>query len=345
MRVAVVGGSGNVGSALLHRLAEDAATHLVGVSRRVPGPADAGRADWYPVDIASHDAVGDLTAAFTGADAVVHLAWRIQPSHDTAGLERVNLDGTRHVLAAVAAAAVPHLIVASSVGAYAPARKDVPVHESWPTTGIASSTYSRHKAQVETLLDGFERDHPDRVVSRLRPALVFQQRAASEIARYFLGPLVPRQVLGRLHLPGIPLPAQLVFQCVHADDLAEAFAIVLRTRAPGAFNVATDPPLTPPDLVRALGASRRLPLPLPVLRAVADLTWRARLQPTDAGWLDLAAGCPIMATDRIRDLGWEPRQAAVPALQELIDGIRDGAGDPRYPSLAPQRPLDSRRQG
>ena len=47
---------------------------------------------------------------------------------------------------------MPALVYASSVGAYAPGPKDRRVPETWPTTGVESSFYSRDKAAVERLL-------------------------------------------------------------------------------------------------------------------------------------------------------------------------------------------------
>ena len=56
---------------------------------------------------------------------------------------------------------MPALVYASSVGAYSPGPKDRAVDESWPTGGIQTSFYSRHKAEVERLLDVFETEHAD----------------------------------------------------------------------------------------------------------------------------------------------------------------------------------------
>jgi len=64
-----------------------------------------------------------------------------------------------------------------------------------------------------------------------------------------------------------------------------------------------------------------------VLRAAAALTWRARLQPTPPGWLDMALAVPLMDTTRAREhLGWTPRHTSVDAFTALFDGLRDGAG-------------------
>ena len=61
---------------------------------------------------------------------------------------------------AVAAANVPTLLYASSIGAYRSGPKDHAVDESWPTEGIPTSLYSRQKAKVERRLDGFEAKRP-----------------------------------------------------------------------------------------------------------------------------------------------------------------------------------------
>lgn len=328
----MTGATGNLGTALLRRLAaETSVTSLVGVARRTPGRRPAAPydgVDWVALDIAEPAATARLTAVLRGADAVVHLAWRIQPTHDESLLWRTNVDGTRHVLAAAAGARVPHVVVASSVGAYSPAPKDSPVDESWPTDGIRTSAYSREKVVVERLLDLFEREHPDVAVARLRPGLVFAGDAASEIARFFLGPLVPTSALGRLRLPFLPLPRQLQFPAVHADDVAAAFWAVLEARATGPFNVAAEPVLTPPLLARALGAGGSRHVPLPLLRALAAVTWTLRLQPSDAGWVDVASQCPVMRTDRLAALGWRATRSATSALDELLEGMRTGRGGP-----------------
>lgn len=341
----MVGATGNVGTALLRRLgAEPSVTAVGGVSRRPAGnppepPYDA--VEWLHTDLSTPDCLPALTRHLHDADAVVHLAWKIQPGRDEAELWRTNVDGARRVMEAVAAAGVPHLVVSSSVGVYSPGPKDVAVDEDWPRLGIPTSSYSRHKVVVEEMLDRFAATNPRTSVARVRPGLVFQADAGAEIARFFLGPLVPVGVLGRVRLPWLPLPAELVFQAVHADDLAAAVWAVLDAQADGPFNVADDPVLTPADLAGAVGADGTRPMPLRVLRGLAAASWRAHLQPTDPGWVDLAAHCPVMSTARIRSLGWTPTTTATQALSELVEAISGGRGGPG-PALRPRGLIEGR---
>jgi nucleoside-diphosphate-sugar epimerase len=232
------------------------------------------------------------------------------------------------VFDAVARAGVPTLVYASSVGAYSPGPKDDPgVDESWPTDGIQSSFYSRHKAEVERLLDRFEREHPGVRTVRLRPGLIFKSQAASEQRRYFAGPLVPTFLMHPRFIPVVPDTPRLRFQAVHADDVAQAYCLAVVNRdARGAYNVAAKPVLDPDRLGELLGA-RKVPVPGAVLRGAAAVTWRLRLQPSPEGWVDMALGVPVMDTSRARtELGWEPQRTGGEALLELLRGMRDQDG-------------------
>ena len=335
-RIAIVGASGNVGTALLSRLssAEDI-SEVRGIARRLPPPtAPYDRTRWIACDISSDTARSQLAGAFANVDVVVHLGWQIQPSHDEKQLWRTNVAGSAAVFDAAATAGVSHIVYASSVGTYAPGPKDPPVDESWPATGVSTSSYGRHKAAVEAWLDAWETRHPALTVTRVRPGLAFQRQAASQITRYFLGPFVPVSLAGRIRLPLVPLSGQLVFQAVHTDDLADAYLLAIRSRLPGPVNVAADPVLGPADLAAVIRARRVIRVPLGLLRGIASLTWHLRLQPTSPGWLDLAGSLPIMDTSRARtELGWKPRSSSRQALEELVAGMADRAGTASPPMV------------
>ena len=322
MRVAVVGATGNVGTSLLRALGDDPSIdEIVGIARRRP-QLSFPRTTWVCADIVTDD----LVSVLRGADAVVHLAWLIQPSRDRATTRSVNVDGSRRVFEAAAAAGVGTIVYASSVGAYSPGPKDRHVDESWPTGGIPTSFYSRDKSDVEAILDGFEAAHPDIRVVRLRPGLIFKGEAASGIRRLFAGPLLPTPLLRRGLIPIVPEMERLRFQAVHSFDVGEAYHLALTRDVRGAFNVAAEPVLDPPELARLLDA-RPVPIAPRVLRTAVTAAWKLRLQPTPPGWLDLALGVPLMDTTRAREeLGWTPARTAGEALLELIDAMRRGEG-------------------
>lgn len=340
MRVVVVGATGNVGTALLRALQADPAFGgVVGVARRYPDRAQAPYAgvDWHLVDVAHQDgdAVRDrLVDAFTGAEAVVHLVWAIQPNKRREYMRRVNVDGTRRVAEAAARAGVDHLVVASSVAVYSPVQDDIPRTEAASRNGIPSSHYSVDKAAQERMLDELEAKHPELAVARMRTALVFQADAGAQIQRYFLGPLVPARLLRERGLPVVPLPAGLRLQIVHAEDAASAYTAVLRERARGAFNVAASDTLWPQDLARILDHGRHVEVSALAIRPFVHYAWRAGLVAADAGWLDMAMGVPLMDSSRVRELGWSECRTAEQALSELLTGLRERRGT----GSAPLRP-------
>lgn len=332
MRIVVTGASGNVGTALLLALGKTGEHELIGLSRREPpGAVPYKWAEWVSADLGAPDAAQTLTEVFAGADAVVHLAWLIQPSRERQLMRRTNQGGTAAVARASVDAGVTHLVHLSSIGAYAPGRGRT-VDESWPTTGVATSSYSVDKAAAEAIVTRVENDL---VLSRVRPGLIFQDAAASEVTRYFLGPLVPSLLLRRGVIRFAPFPDALAFQVVHADDVATAIALVLRERAAGAFNVAASPVIDRAVFRRVFGGVGPS-VPPALLRALAAATWRARLQPTEPGWVDLAAQVPLMKTDRIEALGWAASKDGAEVLGSFVDAMGRGAGLPG-PLLEPRR--------
>ncbi|MGC0238761.1 NAD-dependent epimerase/dehydratase family protein [Arthrobacter nitrophenolicus] len=346
MRIAITGASGNAGTALLRNLQghlskKPGSLEVVGMSRRLPDTTREpySGVDWHTLDVGLERDKPLLEAALRGVDAVVHLAWQIQPNRDLEQLYRTNVTGTRNVLAAAKAAAAKQVVCASSVGAYSKAPKDRRTDESWPAEGMPGSHYSRHKAEQEKLLDEFAAAEPGISVARLRPGLIFQRDAGSEIGRYFLGPVYPRLLPARPRIPLLPAPDDLIFQAVHADDVAEAYWRVIDQRASGAFNIAAEPVLTPRELARILGARRILPIPMGLLHRLVGLAWWLRLVPTDSGWVEMAAGAPVMDTSRARRiLGWEARTSSVDAVKEVLEGMGQGKGISPSPVLKPRKP-------
>lgn len=325
MRIVIIGASGNLGTAVLRAVqTRELPWEVVGVCRRLPpreAPYDV--ADWRRADVAADGAGEHLAEIFRGADAVVNLAWGFQPTRDARRLERVGVGGSAAMLDAAVRAGVGHVLQMSSVGAYGPGAAGRRVDESYPTDGIGTSVYSRHKAAVEHLLDDFEREQPDILVTRFRPGLVMQRAAGSALLRYAVPGYLPAGLIRRL--PLLPVDRSLVVPVVHADDVASAVIGALQRRAPGAFNLAAEPPMTRDDIAAVLHA-RPVHLPAAWLRAVVAATWHVHLQRLDAGWIDLAFGVPLLDTSKARaELDWQPLVDAKSALAEAISGMAAAA--------------------
>jgi UDP-glucose 4-epimerase len=323
-RIVVTGATGNIGTSVVRALsAHPGVASVVGVARREP-TWSVPKTTWVAADVRD-----DLTTTFRDADAVIHLAWQFQPTHSPEQTWRANVLGSKAVFAAVVAAKVPALVHASSVGAYSPGPKDRPVDESWPTDGWPQAAYTREKAYLERVLDGFDEDV--RVV-RIRPAFVFKHAAAQEQRRIFASRLIPTRLVGLT--PIIPDLPGLVMQAVHTEDLAQAFTAAALGHVSGPFNIAADPVVDVPLLADLLHA-RPVRMPTPPIRAALALAWRLRLVGASPDLFDAVLRLPLMDTTRAREhLGWRPRHSSREALRELLTGLE-------HPTALPTPPLAS----
>ena len=323
MRVVVVGATGNLGTSVLRSLeSEESVESVLGLARRLPD-LTVPKVEWASADVVSDD----LVPHFRSADAVVLLAWLIQPSRNLTKQWMVNVEGSTRVARAAKEAGVPSLVYASSVGAYSAGPKDRRVDENWPTGGVPSSYYGRHKAEVERRLDRFEAESPEVRVVRMRPGLVFKKEAAEGIRRLFAGPFFPSVLANPALINIVPDIENLRSQVIHSYDVGEAFRLgIVNGDVRGPFNLAAEPVLDAGEIGRILNA-RPVPTSAGVVRAGVGLSWALRLQPVPPGWLDLSRNVPVMDTTKARtELGWTPRYSADEALLDLLEGLRTGSG-------------------
>lgn len=332
LRVVVTGATGNVGTSVMRALAGDSRiASVLGLARRVPD-LDISRTSWAAVDLAREDAGERLVRHLEGADAVVHLAWRFQPTHSPATTWQTNVLGSLRLFDAVAAAQVPALVHASSVGAYTPGPKTGPgVDESWPTHGWPEAAYCREKSYLERALDAFELRQSSTRVVRMRPAFMFKETSASEQRRIFAGKFLPGPLIRPGLLPFVPDIEGLRFQALHTDDAAQAYLSAVLLDARGAFNLAAEPVVdarTLGDLLKA----KVVRVPRQAAHAVVSAAWGLRAVPASPQLFDALLRMPVMSTARAREeLDWEPRHSAKAALEEFLRGVRKGSGERTAP--------------
>src|SRR4051812_22478305 len=143
------------------------------MARRSFDPAARG---WRKVEYRQGDVLdrASVQRLCDGADVVVHLAFIIVAGSRES--EHVNLEGSRNVFEAAAAAGARRLVYASSVAAYGFPDLDRPIVEDDPAAGNAAMPYSHHKAQVEALLSDVL-DDSDIDAYIFRPCIVAGPRA------------------------------------------------------------------------------------------------------------------------------------------------------------------------
>lgn len=327
LKVVVTGATGNIGWSLLESLRNDPDIEsILGLARRSP-QTTLSKVTWVQRDVASDD----LTECLSSADALVHLAWMIQPTRNPLETWNANVLGSQRVFDAVAAARIPTLIYMSSVGAYSPGPKGHRVDEEWRTDGWPDAAYTREKAYVERALDAFELAHPQVRVARFRPGFVLQRVSASEQRRLFAGRFLPQRLLTPTFVPVVPELEGLCFQVVHAQDVAEAIRLALKGSAVGAFNLAAEP-VVDVDLLAQIFKARPVRLPTAVARSALKTLWAAHVAPVPPGLFDAFLALPLLETRRARtELGWHPAWSTQEVFSDLLGGMAQLADAPTPP--------------
>lgn len=116
-RVLVTGGTGTLGRHLVARLTDAGYTPRI-MSRQPSALPAQSDLEWAQADLATGEG---LSAAIAETDVVVHAASKPFPPYR--GPKTVDVGGTRHLMDAVAAADVGHLVYVSIVGI-----DDIPYH-------------------------------------------------------------------------------------------------------------------------------------------------------------------------------------------------------------------------
>ena len=244
----------------------------------------------------------------------MHLAWLIQPSRDATALEAVNVHGSAARVRGGRGGG--RRARSSTRRRSAPTRPGRPtgerVDESWPTDGMPSSFYARHKAQAERRARRDRGDAPGLRVVRLRPGLIFKREAASGDPPAVRRPAAP----GAAREPApaarrCRCRAGLRVQAVHGADVAEAYRLaVTDERRPRRLQRRRRAGARRGRRSAARSSARPVALPPGAVRALTDADAGAcTLQPTPAGLARHgAAASRCMDAARIRsELGWEPR--------------------------------------
>ena len=311
-RALVTGATGLVGSHIVERLIADG-WNVRALVR------DASAAQWLRdagADLARGDILDGATlrAALADCDTVFHCAALISASGSWDRFQRANIEGTRAVIDAVAAAKA-RLVHTSSVAVYGDdARyRDTPTDEDTPLAPLEEHAYyARSKRESEHLvLDAHATG--ELWATAIRPPMIYGRRDRQ---------LVPR--FARVMRTGIfPLFAhgRSTMSLVHASAVADGAVRAARCELAGgrAYNLANDFPVTVADMVQlgSNGLGRRVlgvHVPLALARAsFGTLARTAQLAHRDAMAVQLSNAVNTFSRDNPftserarRELGWSP---------------------------------------
>jgi len=310
----VTGATGQVGHHVIQRLQRDGWE----VRALVRDAARAGALSRAGVTLATGDVLEPtgLGRAARGCDVVFHTAAAITPRGGWEAYSRPNVEGTRNMIAA-AAAAHARLVHVSSVAVYGAAERYEAgagsVTEDTPLAPLGDDAwYARSKRESEALVLDAHRAG-ELWATAVRPDVIYgthDRQFVPRIARLMRRGVVPLVRGGRSTMA-----------VVHAANVADGMVRAAGCDAAGgrAYNLANDFDVSVArffDLAaEGLGIRvRRLPVPYAVARAgiaiaglVSSVTSGGRYRAALAASLDFISRDNPFNSDRARrELGWDP---------------------------------------
>lgn len=283
--ILVTGGLGVMGATLVKGLVDR------GFKVRVLDARDRfrSRLDGYDVDIR----IGDITKpeslpeAMEGVDTVYHLAAVLIP-RDQSLFEKINVGGTRNMIAASIAVGVKHFILVSSASV------------TYPHTTL----YSLSKRKTERLI----KEQTAMKWTIVRPTLAYNENGADEFNMFLANlrkfPIVPFIGSG-----------QAMKRPVHCDDLMEGFlAVAGNEKAYGkTYAFSGGEAITIKEMaklmLRHVGEKRIfVHIPIPICRVVAFFAEKYQEKPI-LTWNAIAGvmqDANLDNTEAQQDLGYKP---------------------------------------
>jgi UDP-glucose 4-epimerase len=329
MKYLITGGSGYIGGRLTDLLLEREDAEVVNLDVRPPA-LPRQRARFVRMDIRDRGILALLEAE--RPDALVHLAFILNPIHDEQTMYDIDVNGTQNVLDAASRAGIGHLLVASSTTAYgAWPDNPVPLTEDDPVRGMPNYEYARDKTEIDRLCQLWAAQHPDRAMTIVRPTIVFGPNVDNYIIRNWTkAPFISL-------IDGVDLDLQFV----HEDDVVDAMSRLLLERRGGIFNLTADGTVKVSEAAKIAGLKTRR-IPARMAKRIAGAGWRLRVPTFEApsGQVDFVRYPWIASNEKLKaELGWTPRYTSRETLEIALRAKGVGAPAPAAAAPAPPPPV------
>lgn len=299
MRYLITGGAGYIGSRLAETLGRRDETDLLVIADVRPPRVIGPKSVYVRADVRDRAAIRALLER-ERIDTIVHLAFILNPIRDEARMYDIDVNGTQAVLQAASEAGIRQVLVTSSTTAYGAFPDNPrPIAEDHPVRGVPDFSYARDKTESDRLCQLWAADHPDRVMTIVRPCIVFGPNVDNYLSRIWeRGPEMPifDGVDGRV-------------QFVHEDDVVAAIDGLLEARAGGAFNVTGDGTMTWRETAELVGLKvkeRRFGLQYRLVKAL----WTLRVPRVEApaGNLHFIRHPWVASNQKLKAaIEWQPR--------------------------------------
>lgn len=303
-RIAITGINSYFAKTVLGKLETDPdVTSIVGIDV-VPGQFTSPKIEFHQEDVRS-EAVFKL---LEGVDTVVHLAFIVQEIRDKQRTHDINLNGSINVFNACVANRVGKIVYTSSIASYG-AHPDNPIGmaEDHPLRPNPDSYYSSDKATIENFLAGFAKEHPEIMLTILRPPVIVGPRLQNFGADAFTKKR-SLAIKGR----------DTEIQFLHEKDLSTALYLAITRRVPGIYNIAADDYSTV-RRINAMAGVKLINVSVGLIKMLANLFFALGLEKASQGWVSLMEWPIVVSSEKFKKAtGWQPRFSTDQAFRDFL---------------------------
>lgn len=308
-RVLITGIAGTLAGRLAQQLeADDTVAEIIGVDVREPS-VRLDRTEFVRADV--RNPLVSRIVSSTAVDTVVHMATMAGPGEagGRARMKEQNVIGAMQLLAACQQSPqVAKFVLKSSTAVYGSDHTDPALFREHQTPSPPpASGFAADAAEIEGYARSFARRRNDVTVTVLRFANFLGGQMDSVLGSFFALPVVP-SVMG--------FDPRLQF--VHEDDGLEVLRRSVDEDHPGVYNVAGPGVVYLSQCVRKAGRVQ-VPVPMPVVGAVAGLVRRARRVDFSPEQLRFLQFGRAVDTSRLeQEFGYTPRHTTAQAFDDFV---------------------------
>jgi UDP-glucose 4-epimerase len=319
MRYLITGGSGYIGTRLVDLLVSREQTEQVTIADTRPPAIHKPRTRYERADVRDREAVRALLER-DRPDALVHLAFILNPMRNEKLMYDIDVNGTHNVLEAAGSAGTPQVLVTSSASAYgAFPDNPVPLTEDDPVRGLPSFSYARDKTEADRICQLWAAKYPDRTMTIVRPCIVLGPNVDNYLVRIWTQAPFTADT-GHL---------EQQIQFVHEDDVVDAIALLLDGGHGGAYNVAGDGTITARECAELIASPIRK-MPERVYRGLASVMLALRQSESPPGSIEFTVHPWIVSNEKLKSLGWSPEHTSRETFEATmrakgkLDGVPAG---------------------
>lgn len=312
--IVLIGASSFKGHNILRRLElSPKYNKVIAIDRKKPN-LTLKKTHFYKLDLT--ETLADVSLAEIlkqeKCDTLIHTAFPITPPRQEAIAHEVIAIGTYYIFNACDAAQVRKVVMASTTDVYGafPTNPNF-LTESMEPQGYRHSAFLRDKIDAEKQAMKYQRKHPERVVTILRPCTILGPTIQSYKTRYLKRSIVTTM-----------LGFDPLVQFIHEDDVHDAFMRVIDEDHAGIFNLSGDGVLPLSRVIKICG-KENLRLTQIGFKTLVQFLWYLDISPAPASHADFLRYLCVADSSKIkREVGFTPRYTTKEALLSFVGAQR-----------------------